>query len=247
MAEPHKVSDEMLMALADNELTADRAAQVRAAIAADGELARRFAQFAETRSLLSRVHHEAIAEPVPAHLLAAVAAADAADARVVPLRPRPPAGWRRLALAASVALMLGGVVGFTIARLTAPAGHAGLALVGPAAPALAAALERDLSGGRRAFGQGEISVLHSYPMADGRPCRDFLIAGEGADGTFSGLACREDGIWRLRLVLAHAPRSPGALQPAGSDPLVQELLDRLGGAAPLDRAGEAALIARGWR
>jgi anti-sigma factor RsiW len=61
-----KVTDEMLMALADNELAPADAAAARDAIATDPALARRFATFAETRGVLGRVHADALSEPVPA-------------------------------------------------------------------------------------------------------------------------------------------------------------------------------------
>jgi len=236
------------MALADNELAPTDAAAARDAIAADPELARRFAMFAETRGLLGRAHAGALSEPVPARLLAAIAAADAPGehdgARVVPLASRGRPAWQPLALAASLALMLGGVVGFTTARLAGPIPGTGIDMLGAAAASLAAALEQDVSGGERRFDGGRVVVLHTHPVSGGGICRDFVVT---TSTEIVGLACRSEGAWRSRALFARGPAAADNFRPAGTDDVLREVLDRLGAGAPLDTAGEAALITRGWR
>lgn len=259
MTEPDKIPDTMLMALADNELAEPEAGRVRAAIARDPELARQFEQLRATRRLLAGLHGQTLREPVPERLLAAVQRAEAAtrpqaapaEATVLPLRPRPAraavqSGWRGLAIAASVALVLGGVVGFGLGRMDgqAPAPLAGLP--DPrAAAALAGALERTPSGGTLAWPGGQLVIRHSHPTPAG-PCRDFVLGGTG--GELAGLACRGEGGWTLRLAVQRGAGAGDATRPAsGEDPLVQEMLDRIEAGAPLDAAAERAAIARGWR
>ena len=61
--------DAMLMALADGELPAAEARHLLTRVAADPELADRFALFVETRDLVREAMDPG---PVPAHLVAAI-------------------------------------------------------------------------------------------------------------------------------------------------------------------------------
>ncbi|MDU0342963.1 anti-sigma factor family protein [Bosea rubneri] len=90
-----EVSDEMLIALADGELSAGEAERLHALVTADPELAERFAILAETRFLLE-AEGEPKPEAVPERLLAAIAAADARPAPVQPQLTVIAGGrWRR--------------------------------------------------------------------------------------------------------------------------------------------------------
>jgi hypothetical protein len=106
MTQPDKVSDEMLMALADDELTAQDAKILHARINADPDLAARYADFVETRALMQAAYPP---EPVPARLIQAVLQGDASRANVVTLRKRAQAlpSWA-MAMAASLVLAVGG-------------------------------------------------------------------------------------------------------------------------------------------
>jgi hypothetical protein len=251
MTERDAISDDMLMALADNELDRAEAARVRAAIAADPALARRFALFRESRAAAAGAHADALHEQVPDRLLAAVRAADARTrpaAPVVPLRPRAAPAWRPLALAASLALALGGVLGFQAGRIAGPDAQPAAGFGAPG-PVLAAALEAAPSGRVREFAGGSLIVMNTHPVAGGF-CRDFALAGSAAGApAMIGLACREDGTWRTRLVMVQpAEGSATGFRPAGTDdPLITELLERLDARPPLSAAEEAALLANGWR
>ncbi|MGC9419611.1 MAG: zf-HC2 domain-containing protein, partial [Rhodovulum sp.] len=112
-------TDETLMAFADGELDPDQAARVEAAIAADSDLARRAALFADTGDVLARAAAARPEAPVPDALMARVhetlAAARAEDSgdNVVPLR-RPALPIRPMAIAASLALGIGLAGGLAI-------------------------------------------------------------------------------------------------------------------------------------
>ena len=67
-----KVTDEMLMALADGELDRETALDVRHAVEADPALARRLAEFERTRTLAKQAFDGVLEEPVPLHLVAAL-------------------------------------------------------------------------------------------------------------------------------------------------------------------------------
>lgn len=234
------ISDETLTAYADGELAAAEAARVRVAVEADPALAQRLAALREAREAARAAFAEVAREPVPARLIASVLAADAAAA--APPRAANAPAWRMAAIAAALALVVGGVAGALLApgpgRIAAP-----LDPLAPAGPALAQALDGAASGEAVAFAGGTVRLLASYPTGAG-PCRAFAIEGQAAA---SGLACRADGAWHTRIVVARPAAREGFVPASGDDPLVRELLDRLGATQPLDAAAERAAIARGWR
>lgn len=264
MTEPDKIPDTMLLALADDELTEPEAARVRAALARDPALAREYEALRATRRLLAGLHADTLHEKVPDRLLAAVLQADAATRPAVPPaslhgaaarpggpRPRPArAVWQGFAIAASLALVLGGVVGFGLGRMGSPApGQQAPALAGlpdgPAAAALAGALERAASGSATPWPGGRVTILHSHPTRLGI-CRDFVLEG-GTGAGLAGLACREGGAWVVRLAVQRGAGGDATRPAGGEEPLVQDLLDRIEAGAPLDAGAERAAIARGWR
>ena len=244
------VSDEVLTAYADGELDADEAARVRAAVAADPALARRLAALREAREVAraayadvargERILDALLREPVPAALIASVLAADAS---VPPPRRAANANVRRIAaIAASVALVVGGVLGALLAPSPTRMAHP-LDPLGPATPMLARALDAAASGQEVAFMGGVIRLLASYPTDRG-PCRSFAV--ESATPV-TALACREGDVWRTRIAVARPITPDGFVPASGEDPLLRELLDRVGAGAPLDGEAEREAIARGWR
>lgn len=68
------VSDEMIMALADGELSPALARQVETAIRADAEMRRKYEMFRDVRALLVHAFDGIQDEPVPDRLRAAVLA-----------------------------------------------------------------------------------------------------------------------------------------------------------------------------
>lgn len=93
-----------------------------------------------------------------------------------------------------------------------------------------------------------MTIAGTHLAEGGVYCRRFAMP-EGA-GTVQGLACREPAGWRLRLAVARNPEGR-SFQPAGADdPVIAEVLERLGAGPALDAATEATEAAarrRGWR
>ncbi len=241
----------MLMRLADGELPEGEAAALRARIAAEPALARRFAEFEATRRAVSDAFGGIGRQPVPERLLAAVLAADAARERgsggvkVVPLAGRePPAArrWLPVALAASLAAILAAPAGYLLGRDAAR--EAGLRDPLAGAHALvAAALEGEPSGGQRAAGGAVVRPLASHAVGGGI-CRDFRL--EAGGSALLGIACRKSESWRLRASVVL--EGGDATRPASADhPVISAMLERLGAAPPMDAESEAALLRRGWR
>lgn len=240
-----RIDDETLMAHGDGALSGEEAARIAAAVASDPALAERLAQIRAGGEAARGAFAEVLAEPVPPRLLAAIAGpAPAPPLRLVagggatPVRAAPPRRRWGQGMAVAASLLLGLVGGWAL-RGTGEE-EAGWRL----GPALVAALETAPSGGGRPDG---VRVLASHPMAGGGICRVFAAPG-GQGGDLQGLACRApQGGWDLRALVARAAPAAGGYAPASAeDPLIAEMLERLGAGAALTEAEERAAIGRGW-
>lgn len=243
---------EQLMAYADGELPAAEAARIREAAQHDAALAQRIAGFTRTGRALSASFAGKLAEPVPEHLLALLAAPAEQSPRVQSLRPakKPlvPEGsrWWPMALAAGIALAIGLSINLPRGTSTEPAG---LLLAGLPADAAGVSKLLDITPSGEpatlqvAQQQYELLPTASYRSAGGQWCREFTASDVTHGGETYALACREEGRWAVQL--ATAASHVGALQdegyfPAGAEPA--------GSARKvLDSAAERAAIAAGWR
>ncbi|CAH0188118.1 hypothetical protein [Roseomonas sp. CECT 9278] len=219
------IPDETLMAFADGSLPPAEVNRIAALLDADPALAERVALLADGRRIAAGAFRDVLDQPVPARLLAAATAPPAVNDN----RRNP---WRLAALAAAAGLLLGAFLG---PRLPLPGGAA------PEAGLLPARVATALDG---AGGQGVV-VAGTYLAEGGVYCRRFAIPDE--TGTVQGLACRDPEGWRLRVAVARSAEG-GSFQPAGADdPVIAEMLERLGAGQALDANAEGAARARGWR
>lgn len=246
-------TEEELIALADGELDAERAATVRAAVDADPALAARVETHRRLRARVAAAYAPIASEPAPDRLAALLAeprpAAEVVDlvARRRAAKPAPttpsrfgsPRVWALAAAGVAAVVLLApwlGSFGGGGDLLTVRDGA-----VAPAAP-LRRALDRT-PGGETA---GPVRIGFSFRTADGLYCRTFAASGRRV---VSGLACRESGGWRLR-TFSDAPASAAReLRTASAElsPAVLAATDALIEGEALDRSTEAAALARGWR
>lgn len=249
------ITEETLMAFADGEADEATRAAVEAAMRADPEIALRVAQHRALRERIGQAFAADLEEPVPARLLAAAhgpgshgIAADLDGARRSRRRAmRTPVPWRDWRVPASMAACL--VLGVALAlvwsrpdRRLVAAGGTGLA----AGSQLGKALSTQLAGERSSA--SPVIVGMSFVAKDGGYCRSFLVSGPRA---FAGLACREADEWQIRLLSRTATpetgggefRTAGAEWPAA----LLAAIEAEAAGEPLDRAGEVAARARGWR
>lgn len=241
-------SDEIVMAYVDGELDESVRAAVDAALATDPELAQRIARQRTLRERLRREFDPVLQEQIPERLLAAAQSrsARARPAGAIPLRQRPTRLWswpQWSAMAASL------IIGVLIAPLLwrrpveTPLGMRDGQLL--ATGTLARALSEQLASNQAAGAPVHIGV--SFLSRDGSYCRTFVLHEKSA---LAGLACYQQGGWRLQAAAATADLSsaPGGYQTAASSlpSAIEQVVSQLIVGEPLDASAETAARAKGW-
>ena len=258
-----KYPDETLMAYVDMEVDINTRREIDAAIASDPALA---ARVAEQRALLAQVqaaYAPIAAEPIPTRLLDALRAVEAASGaeKVISFAAaqarkekekfaaksptaRPAWSWQMLGgIAASlvIGVMLGrsGMTGPDAGMLSAQGGQ--LLAQGTLAAALNTQASSDASAG------APVKIGLSFAAKSGNYCRAFMLK----DGPSAGVACRDNGDWRIQLLSRErAGAQAGAnYRMAGSampDSILRLVDAEMAGEA-LDAAGERAAIQQGWK
>lgn len=260
------ISNETLMALADDELNPIERARVAAIVAARPDLQARLAAFTATGRVLAPQFRKPLDEPLPRHLVDLVLAANAPSKAIVGqsgilnklklgLRVELPR-WPS-ALAYSAVLLLGVAAGWYLR-------HASKDLVPSTlddgrimvSGGLARSLEETPSGAAVSLGSKEnprsdsiLRIRLTFKTANGY-CRHYELTRLGG-GFSEGIACRHsDGRWELKThaSINRGPVSGDKVKPAAgnSAELLTAAVDRTieGDAFTLEE--EAALIARKW-
>jgi negative regulator of sigma E activity len=251
-----QITDEQLMAYADGELSPLEAKRIEAAMADDSALAARVARFRAVRRALRTAYDSVVSEPIPEHLralLGDVAAsepmvdtlhepsapvADFAAARAKRAARFGPPAWA--AMAASL------LVGVIAGRALWPAQQDiftsdGLYAAAPLAEVLNTRLAGDVANQNAATRIGL-----SFRTNEGDICRTF--AHEARARVVSGLACRDENRWAVRMALTEpAPREGEFRQAGAAAPAVLEAVDAMIAGDPLDAAQERALRDNSWR
>lgn len=222
-----QISDETLMALADDELDGQEARDVRNALASDPELAARYRRFVRTRQALTEVAQTSMpASPANDALAKMIRAGMAQPAP-------PPANLNRrplLAAAASLAIAAIGLGWW---------GWSSRAPEGLSLPELAA-LNRLPSGESQVLDDGgALTMIASFKAAQGALCREFETARDTRIRIV--LACREDGEWHERFATT-TERVQEGYQPASGENSIDAALERIGAGAPLTPEQEAAAL-----
>lgn len=242
------VTDEMLIAYIDGELSREERAKVEAAVAADPELAERLSRHRAVGSLIHGAFSGIADEPAPARLLASLKppaavvsleaarkTREAAATAVKPTRTRKPIDARWGALAAGLAVGIG-------LGVFAPRPQTGLIDSDLRARGLlAATLETGLAAEQK---QGApVRVGLTFRSRDGDWCRTFAAR----EGT-AGVACRGADGWAVRLAERGPPPSDAQFRTAASaSPTVMAAVEGMIAGAPVDAAGERKARAGSWR
>ncbi len=225
-----------ISAYVDGELTLVEAKRIENAIGSDPELAKAIEQERALRDRLAKHFDPVLDERMPDRLAALLSGKveslnERKSARTAGwLRPSP-VQWAAMAASLVVGLMIGGTA---LNRDTGYVRDQGGQIV--ASGELANALNTQL-----ASNQGSDPVIRigtSFAAKDGSYCRTFQSA------ALDGIACTDGNDWKLRQTLSgdgaseYRQASAGALAQAAAAMMSDE---------PLDAAGEAAALKKGWR
>ncbi len=255
MSETPGISDETLMAYADGELPPAEHAAVAARLEDDPDLRERLECFSFTRGPVAKVYEELLLSPLPARLLTAAGI----DRPPTPRKADAASpGWLEKLLAALTAPMLSPAAAISAVVVAAAAGWLLQgALRGDdisfdaggivASASLQSALETTPTGEVARVGR-HLRVRPKFTFANLQDnwCRQYeLIVGE--DMSAGGLACREDGVWKVIVQTSATHQdTPGMTVPAGQDDILEALRSAAKAGDVLGPEQERPLIRDRW-
>jgi hypothetical protein len=235
------VSDETFFAWLDGELDAAEAARVAAEVAADPRLLAMAEEHRAMQARLKGAFDPVLEAPLPEPLLAALRNPPQAD--VIDLATARKRREARLwfsapqwgALAATLAI--GIFVGTGIPqRSSAPVEVQGGKMY--ASSGLNRALDAQLASAPA----GDVRIGMTFRDKAGAICRSFTAPAS------SGLACRDNGRWQLRgLIAPPEGQTSDYRMAAGMDPNLAALVDSTMSGEAFDAAQERASRENGWR
>lgn len=237
-----KVSDEMITAWLDGEVTPQQRSEIESAIAASPQLGVRVARLARADRLLAPAYAETLNAPVPQRFEAVIGKsrrggglASFREALSSLLSPRP------MAMAAAsllVGVMLGGAI------LSGSPTVASMASDGEGRMIADNAMGQSLASLASGAAAGPVSIRLSLVDEGGRYCRQFETS------VAAGLACREGDAWVIDTLSRTGARSSAdgtyVMADGSTDPTISAALQRLGVRRVLDAREESAAIASGW-
>jgi hypothetical protein len=234
------IDEEVFFAWLDGELPADEAARIEAAVAADPELRRRADEHRAMTARLRGAFGSVEAQAVPERITAAVRPPQDNVVDFGARREKRRLFARALPQWASMAAAL--VLGIALGTTINTGSPVGPVEVRGGSLYAASAVDRALDTQLASAGSGDVRVGLTYRDQAGAICRTFEAQGS------SGLACRDDGRWKLRGLFA-APEGQDAdyRMAAGADPRLMELVDESIAGEPFGAAQERQAKERGWR
>ena len=269
------ISDEMLSAFLDAELSDEDMEYVRTAIASDLALSDRLASLAQVDMMVKAAADAATQKPLPTCVVTLLADDDVSQAyyeqtnfdsdhvssnQVGESKPSNVAGFNRktndiknggkwkvpLSLAAGVAL----VAGLTLmqSQHTAPLDPSDSSTKNSHWANVSKALDTHLTGERMVTDAGmEIVPQLSFMNNQSQLCRQAQIQGE--DELNIMIACKNDqGIWQLHASkLMTVGRDKSEYQTASANKVLDEEIDLLMVSTPLNREQEQQAINHGWQ
>ncbi len=263
--------EEVLLAYLDGELEGADLARAERLIAEDPEARAFVEKHRRIGDKLRQAFEDPMEEEVPERLLRPFEDQQeaTAEATVVPFRSKPrqaaPRRWTELAMAASVALCVGGVIGL---NLDFGPGEDGAF---PQAVHMAGPIDRGSplhqvleevesfesvtwEGGNTA--QASAIALLSFRTTDGRICREYemLVTSSNTASSTIGIACRgADAGWTDEVLVVSKQALEGAAEPAyeaassGGQVALEGFIAETIVGEPLSPEEERALIGNSWR
>ena len=245
--------DETLMAFADGELDDKTRQAVERAMDSDDALVERVALFIRTAALSKQALEPLLDQPVPEALRASVATMTeatetTADDTVVPfaapVQQAAPGRYsgRGMALAASVALVVGGLAGFLMGQ--EPDNRSGgISSASFDQTGLTEALRTVASGDEITLSEtgDRLRAIASFRDAEDQLCREFQVDRPDRT-TFVSVACRTGETWRFQFTVAAASQNDGGYAPASSLEALDAYLQAVGAGEPLTEGAEKAAL-----
>ncbi len=251
-----KFSDNTLMAYADGELSAPERAKIEQALEGDATLASRLAAFSSTRQAASDAFKPLLDTPVPDTLKSSIedmvarhegaskpdpAPAEHDNVVAIASRPRFMGARLDLALAASIALVVGAAVGYLVSTSQTAAPPAGLMTADLSDPALVVALRTVPSGEERALEDvGRFRAIASFRDETEELCREFELDKADAS-TVVSVACQSAGQWQVRFTVVAGSANDG-YAPASSLDALDAYLSAIGAGDPLSPDAEKTAL-----
>lgn len=232
------ISEETLMAFADNELSAEEAERVAAALKADPALALKLDRMRRAKEALAGAFGGQLELETPARLLAPFENPPRRSASVIAFPQAARRPLYMLAAAACAALV------FLVGR--ASVGD-GAMMFARADGAIIARGDLDKALDAQAAGANEgarIQIAMSIPDEGGGYCRVFKLDAS------TGLACGENGEWRIDALAASdsGADAPGYATAAGEFPeIILSAANRRRAGDPLDADAERQAMRERWR
>lgn len=229
------ISDEKLIAFIDGELKGMQEEEhIARALTEDPELHARWQAHVKLRERISTTYEPVLNETVPARLMAAARGA-AREAEVVDLAARRRAKWSVREWGAMAASLAGGLI-IGLGAMSAQTPLIAVTADGMSARgALAQALDMQLASDEAR----DVRIGLSFRAQDGGYCRTFELT----ERATAGLACRDDGGWRVAMTSAHAD---GEVRQAGASEEILAAVERMIVGEPLDADAEAQVRDAGW-
>ena len=232
-----RVDDDHLLSMyIDNELDAERTIALVERLRAEPALSERLSAM-ECNDVAVRTLYTQAEQDIPEHLAAMVQA----DNVVVVSFAQRWQTWATATAAASCAAIIALVVNFNQSTDLNPMTMDAL---------LADSLEtsRSSAAGWESLGDDrQFRSVLTFPAADGRWCREYLLAQEGSH--WRGVACRDEGQWVNQVVGSEVfLEQETQYRPAGVDDseTVARFIDETATDVALGPQQEAALISSGW-
>ena len=232
-----RVDDDHLLSMyIDNELDAERTIALVERLRAEPALSERLSAM-ECNDVALRTLYTQADQDIPEHLAAMVQA----DNVVVVSFAQQWQTWATATAAASCAAIIALVVNFNQSTDLNPMTMDTL---------LADSLEtsRSSAAGWESLGDDrQFRSVLTFPAADGRWCREYLLAQEGSH--WRGVACRDEGQWVNQVVGSEVfLEQETQYRPAGVDDseTVARFIDETATDVALGPQQEAALISSGW-
>ncbi len=261
------ITDEMLSAYLDGELTESEMTRIEDALLSDKELDARLARLQHANDAVHQAYAGIADEPVPQHLIDSLRAPEAhplnnqssspSEDKVISFPGRPTApvsvGNWATAMAATIALFVGYLAAVLVGATGTPGTQSGaIQLAGTVEPhtPLHHVFESVASSRQVVISEGQtIEPILSYVSTTGQVCREAAIDEKAQRMVL--VACRQDGAWQIELAVrvpAQGNPESGTFQTASANQV--KLLDtflqsNMAGDA-LNTAEETDLIMNNW-